>query len=152
MNKAYYFVLAVIIILLSGSNSNIFAQKNSNGIREKIEKIKLEKLLKKLDLDESTKAVFTEKYKSYSSTIKELNAKRFKAYKLMAENLESGEGLDTLVNLVLNYEDEVNKEKIQFAEDLKTILTPKQLATMIIFERKFNNEILKILRDYKKNN
>jgi hypothetical protein len=34
---------------------------------------------------------------------------------------------------------------------MKVLLTPKQLAIMIVFERKFNNEILKILKEYQKN-
>ncbi len=69
----------------------------------------------------------------------------------MLENLESGSGLDTLVDQVIGYETQINDEREKFAEDLKTILTPKQMAIMIVFERKFNNEIKKLLKDYTNN-
>jgi hypothetical protein len=125
--------------------------KNGN-IRDKIEKIKLEKLIKKLDLDDKTAEIFTEKYKNFVSVIKDLNKKRVSAYKLMLENLETGNGLDTLVDQVLDYESQIAKERDDFAEDLKTVLTPKQIATMIVFERKFNTELKKILQNYRKRN
>lgn len=126
----------------------VFAQ--GVDFRDKIEKIKLEKLIKKLNLDENTAQTFSEKYKTFTGRIKELNKKRFLAYKLMGENLESGNGLDTLVNQVIDYEDEINKERMSFAEEMKLMLSPKQLATMIIFERKFNIEIRKLLKDIAK--
>ena len=125
--------------------------KNGN-IRDKIEKIKLEKLIKKLDLDDKTAEIFTEKHKNFVSVIKDLNKKRVSAYKLMLENLETGNGLDTLVDQVLDYESQIAKERDDFAEDLKTVLTPKQIATMIVFERKFNTELKKILQNYRKRN
>jgi hypothetical protein len=129
-----------------------YAQDKGDIFRDKIEKIKIEKLVKKLELDDNTAEVFTSKYKDFSKLIKELNRKRFIAYKLMVENLESGNGLDTLVDRVIGYESQLNDERTKFAEDLKTILTPKQIATMIIFERKFNNELRKLLKDYRKDN
>ena len=139
-------IITVLFFMLF--SIEVFAQ--GVDFRDKIEKIKLEKLIKKLNLDENTAQIFSEKYKSFTGRIKELNKKRFLAYKLMGENLESGNGLDTLVNQVIDYEDEINKERMSFAEEMKLMLSPKQLATMIIFERKFNIEIRKLLKDIAK--
>lgn len=147
MKKIYKYIIFVLGLLSFTWSSNTTAQKK-NDIGEKIQKIKLEKLLNKLDLDESTSTVFVEKYKDFSKSLKALNKKRFQTYKLMTENLESGNGLDTLVDRLVNLENQLNQLKQDFAADLKTILTTKQLATMIIFERKFNSEILKLLKDY----
>jgi hypothetical protein len=99
-------ILRIIVIvsglLLIGNFPNTSAQNNELG--DKIQKIKLEKLLNKLDLDESTSKVFVEKYKEFSKEIKTLNKKRFKTYKLVSENLESGNGLDTLVDQLISLE------------------------------------------------
>jgi hypothetical protein len=70
----------------------------------------------------------------------------------MAANLESGDGLDTLVDRLLEYESRIAKERDDFAADLKTILTDKQIATLIVFERKFNAQLKKILQNYRKRN
>ena len=35
---------------------------------------------------------------------------------------------------------------------MKSILTAQQIAKMIVFERKFNNEIKKLLKQYQKDN
>jgi len=126
------------------------AQVKNDNIRDKIETIQLEKLIKKLGLDDETAEVFTEKYKNFVSVIKDLNQKRVKTYKLMVAKLESGDGLDTLVDRLIDYESQIAKERDNFAADLKTILSSKQIATMIVFERKFNAQLKKILQNYKK--
>lgn len=126
--------------------------KSQDDFREKIQEIKLEKLTKKLELDDNTKTIFIEKYKAFSGSMKELNKKRAKAYKLMTENIESGSGLDTIVNQLLDYEEQINSKREEFVTDMKTILTSQQIAKMIVFERKFNNEIKKLLKQYQKEN
>ncbi len=144
-----YKISALFILALMLSLKPVFAQ---DDIREKIQEIKLEKLTKKLELDETTKSTFIEKYKAFSTSIKELNKKRAKAYKLMTENIESGDGLDSIVNQLLDYEAQINQKREDFAADMKSILTSQQIAKMIVFERKFNNEIKKLLKQYQKDN
>jgi len=151
LNKVYNLILAAVLITFS-LNIALYSQDKADKFRDKIEIIKIEKLIEKLELDDNTAEIFTTKYKDFSKHIKDLNKKRFAAYKLMVENLESGSGLDTLVEQVLGYESRINDEREKFAEDLKTILNPKQIAIMIVFERKFNNEIRKLLKEFKQEN
>ena len=143
----YYIIILSLLITVSGSY--LFAQ---DDFREKIEEIKLEKLTKKLDLDDDVKEVFLDKYKTFSKSMRALNMKRAKTYRLMTENIESGDGLDTIVNRLIEYENEINAKREEFVVDMKSILTPKQIARMIVFERKFNNEIKKLLKQYQKEN
>jgi hypothetical protein len=147
--NAIVIILAIIAaVFLIGQSA--FAQDSKDDLRDKIEKIKLEKMIKKMDLDKSTAESFKEKYKSFSSTIRELNKKRAKAYTEMTQNIESGSGLDSLLDEVIRIEGEINQEKLNFVSDLKSILTSKQIATMIVFERKFNNQLQKLLKEYQK--
>lgn len=148
MKHTYKFlILALFALLLSPGLSN-----SQDDFRDKIEDIKIEKLTKKLELDESLKADFTDKYKSFSKAMRELNRGRAKVYKKMTESIESGDGLDSLVASVLDYESRISDKRAEFIADMKQILTPKQIAKMIVFERKFNNEIKKLLKQYQKNN
>jgi hypothetical protein len=125
---------------------------SQDDFREKLQEIKLEKLTAKLELDETTKSLFIDKYKSFSADMRELNKKRARAYKQMTENVESGNGLDSLVNQLLDYENQIDQRREDFINDMKSMLSAKQVAKMIIFERKFNNEIKKLLKQYQKDN
>lgn len=147
--KNFYKILLVILAAGIFSVKSVFSQ---DDFREKLQEIKLDKLTKKLELDETTKSSFIDKYKSFSADMRELNKKRAKAYKQMTENLDSGEGLDSLVNQLLDYEQQINDKREAFVVDMKTILTSQQIAKMIVFERKFNNEIKKLLKQYQKDN
>lgn len=148
MVKNYKILLSILIAALFLPA----VSKAQDDFRDKIEDIKLEKLTKKLELDDNTKSSFMDKYKVFSKSMRELNRGRAKAYKQMTENIESGSGLDSLVNQVLDYEAKINDKREEFIADMKSLLTSKQIAKMIVFERKFNNEIRKLLKQYQKNN
>lgn len=147
MSKIYKILLVTALIMLSTR----FAL-SQDDIRDKIEDIKLDKLTKKLELDETTKASFIDKYKLFSKSMRELNIKRAKTYKLMTENIESGNGLDSIVNQVIENEKEINLKREEFVSEMQSMLSAQQLAKMIVFERKFNNEIKKLLKQFQKDN
>lgn len=148
MKKTYKILMFVLTAALLSFNP-VYGQ---DDFREKLQEIKLEKLTTKLELDENTKAVFIEKYKTFAADMKDLNKKRAKTYKFMTENIESGSGMDSIVNQLLDYEEQINTKREAFVTDMKTILSAHQVAKMIIFERKFNNEIKKLLKQYQKDN
>lgn len=144
----------IILFLLTAGFLSIsvpsYAQDNDDGFREKIQRIKLDKLVKRLELDSSIAVTFKEKYLNYAKELRELNKKRINVYIDIVQNIESGEGLDTLVDQLIKLENCMNEMKMDFTTELRSMLTPKQFATMIIFERKFANELKKLLKDYKK--
>jgi hypothetical protein len=143
-------VLLIFILIFSGFDRDVFAQENGDDLKDRVEKIKLDKLIKKLDLDSITALTFKEKYKNYSKEIKILNKKRVVLYLDMAQNIESGNGLDTIVNRLLEIEKEIFDKKIKFTEELQQIFSARQIATMIIFERKFASELKKLLKEQKR--
>jgi uncharacterized protein Yka (UPF0111/DUF47 family) len=147
-------LLILITIAACGAltGRGAYAQNNADDIRDRIEKIKLEKMVKKMELDESTAEIFKEKYKTFSASLRELTKKRAKAYLEMTQNIESGIGLDSLLNEILSMESQIDKERLDFIADLKTFLSAKQIAIMIVFERKFNIQLRKLLQDYRKLN
>jgi hypothetical protein len=70
----------------------------------------------------------------------------------MTENVESGTGLDSIVSKLIEYENAITQMRTDFIADIQSMLNAQQIAKMIIFERKFNNEIKKILKQYQKEN
>lgn len=145
-------LLKLLLTVCFLCTAELWSQNKGDDFRDKIENIKIEKLIKKLALSDNDASLFTDKYKAYSKEIRELNQKRFKTYRLMVQNLESGSGIDTLVKMVMSYENELNDKREAFANDLMTFLTPQQMAIMIVFEKRFNNEIRKLLKDYRDSN
>jgi hypothetical protein len=143
-------LLIFIIAGIAGFANCLCAQDKDNDFREKIQKIKLDKLVKKLELDTITAVTFKDKYMDYVKELREVNKKRINVYIDITQNLGSGEGLDTLVDQLISLEKQMNEMKENFTSDLRSMLTPKQFAIMIIFERKFSEEIKKLLKDYKK--
>jgi ubiquinone biosynthesis protein Coq4 len=139
-------MLATIMALAMSYSGSVYAQ---DDIREKIEKIKLEKMVKKMELDDATAESFKSKYSSFSKSMKELTKLRAKTYIEMTLNIDGGSGLDSLVDRLLSLESQINQERLDFINDLKSILTSKQIATMIVFERKFNNQLQKLLKEYR---
>jgi len=148
MKKTY----KILVLLLFFGIVSIKPAYAQDDFREKLQEIKLEKLTKKLELDDNTKSIFIDKYKAFASDMKDLNKKRAKTYKLMTENIESGNGMDSIVNQLLDYEEQINNKRESFVMDMKSILTSQKIAKMIVFERKFNSEIKKLLKQYQKNN
>lgn len=146
INKYKILIIAFFLIAASGIS---IAQ---DDFREKIEDVKLEKLTKKLELEGTNKTDFIDKYKAFSKSMRSMNLKRAKTFKLMTQNIESGNGLDTLVDKLIEYENQINQAREDFVAEMKAMLTSQQLAKMIVFERRFNSEIKKLLKDYQKNN
>lgn len=138
------FLIIFTLLFITGTNAQ------DDNFRTKIEKIKVEKLVKKLELDEVTEDVFVQKYKTFRQTVRDLNKARAKIIKQIEKNLDNNEVLDTLIDRMLEVEQEITTQRKNYAEDLKTYLTPKQIATMIIFERNFALELRRILRENRK--
>lgn len=147
MIKKINITLFLISMVLALAGQNIAYAQNSD-IREKIERIKLEKMMKKMDLDDQTASAFKDKYQDFSKNIRDLNQKRAKAFMELNKSIENGEGTDSLLNTVLDYENQITQARKDFVEDLRSILTAKQIAIMIIFERRFNAELKKLIGQY----
>ena len=54
-------------------------------------------------------------------------------------------GLDKLISQSLKIEEEVYEERKEFIESLKEILKVDQIAKLILFEKKFKNDVRDLL-------
>jgi len=140
-------ILILFLYLFAG---HCAAQSDGDDFRSKIEKIKLDKMVNKLNLDKSTQDIFVQKYKDFHQSIGESNKKRAKIVKQIEKNLDNGSSLDTLINQMFDLEQDITSKRKSYADDLKTSLTTKQIAQMIIFEKNFALELRKILKGYRR--
>lgn len=137
--------IPLIFLLLAYS----LASAQNDDFRSMVMKIKIEMLVEKLKLDKSEEDKFVQKYKDFNQLMMVVNKRRAAVTKQIETNLENNEALDTLIDRMLDIEQEITSKRKAFAEDLRTFLTPKQIVQLIIFEKNFALKLGKILKEFK---
>jgi hypothetical protein len=123
----------------------IFGQmrKDRKGPREKIEQLEKIKLIDALDMDEQTTLKFFARRNESRNRIEALND----SLDTIVDNLDSkfsnGNDADykNLVNKYLNIQKQIALEHTEFINSLYDILSVKQVAKLIVFEKHFRDEI-----------
>jgi hypothetical protein len=140
------FSLFLILILLP---IMVFAQgrRDLKGPRGKIEQLEKIKLIEALDLDEETTLKFFARRNESRNRIDQLND----SLDTIVDNLESrfskrdDTGYKDLINKYLSIEKQISEEHTQFINSLYDILTNEQVAKLIVFEKRFREEIRHLL-------
>ena len=140
------FSLFLILILLP---LMVFAQgrRDLKGPREKIEQLEKIKLIEALDLNEETTLKFFARRNESRNRIDQLND----SLDTIVDNLESrfskrdDTGYKDLINKYLSIEKQISEEHMQFINSLYDILTNEQVAKLIVFEKRFREEIRHLL-------
>jgi hypothetical protein len=153
MNKI---VLSLLAILLVTSFS--YPQKMKEKLRQnkgKLEQLEKVKLIEALDLNEDIAVRF---FSRRNESRNEIEILEDKADDLIAEiensfnsndkNLEAKQ--KQLVSEFLKIKESVDQKRIQFIKSLDDILTTEQIAKLIVFEKKFKDEIRNVLLDKKR--
>lgn len=148
-----------LILLLSfvlTLSSFVFAQRDERP-REKIKALEKIKLLETLDLDEETAVKFFSRRKEHQDKIKELYNELDKKRDLIEDKISSTKDdndpeLKKLVDSYLTVHQKLSDERKRFFNSLSDILTNKQLAELTLFEKRFREEIRKLLFHKKKIN
>ncbi|MFO7445776.1 MAG: hypothetical protein R6W90_05385 [Ignavibacteriaceae bacterium] len=140
----------LLFILLIGINTP-YAQEFRGGKHDpkgrlaELEKIKL---LETLDMDEETTLKFFSRRNTHQDKMKELfdsmQDKSDQISKLINDDAGKQQ-LKKAVNEYLELEKRMPEEKAAFIASLSDILDEKQLAKVVIFEKKFREEVRKII-------
>jgi hypothetical protein len=144
MKKALYLLLVLMLIPALS-----FAQdrRDRKGPRERIEQLEKLKLIEALDMDEQTTLKFFARRNELHGKVDMLND----SLDTITDNLETkfskgdDSGYKELVNKYLSTEKQIASERTQFINSLYDILTTEQVAKLIVFEKRFREEIRHIL-------
>ncbi|GJQ22079.1 MAG: hypothetical protein HBSIN02_24340 [Bacteroidia bacterium] len=116
---------------------------------ERIEQFKKVQLMEKLQMDEQTSIRFFARYNSYQEELKDLNRKRNELIDelqvLRRRNAGEAEFRKVLSEL-RSLADPAVEIRGKYFDDLSAILTPKQMAEYVIFERNFLQNLREIMR------
>ncbi len=142
----------VLLVILFFSTA-LIAQKSKwqdDEAREKFEQLEKIKLIETLKMDEETTLRFFARRTDHRTQQDEIQGK----IKLNIDNLDvmlkSGrafttEELKSKIDEINNLGLQLEKNKMEFLNSLSDILSYEQIAELIIFEKRFRNEVRKLL-------
>ena len=154
---------AIISILVIGLlfSINLLAQKGKwqdEELRAKFEELEKIKLIETLQMDEETTLRFFARQSEHKTQQEQIQDKM----KTLTDNLEdllksdediSPDEFKSKINEINNLQLQLEKNRIEFINSLSDILSYEQIAELIIFEKKFRNEVRKmIMRDRRPQN
>ncbi len=136
------FVFMIIPVLVSAQG-----MRDHKGPRAKIEQLEKIKLIEALDMDEQTTLKFFARRNESRDRIDNLNDSLSTITDKLEAKFSKGDqtGYKDLINRYLAIQKQVASEHAQFVSSLYDILTNEQVAKLIVFEKKFREEIRHLL-------
>jgi hypothetical protein len=140
------FSLLFILILLPAL-VNAQGMRDHKGPREKIEQLEKIKLIETLDMNEQTTLKFFARRNEMRDRVDKLND----SLDVIVNELEAKftnkdeSGYKDLVAKYLSIQKQIAAEHSRFVSSLYDILTNEQVAKLIVFEKRFREEIRHIL-------
>ena len=129
-------------------------KENKMKNREKLEQLEKIKLIESLDMDEDTSIRFFARRNESKREIQELEKKTddiiFELEKSFnTEDKNQDEKQKQLISEMLKNRESIELKRNQFINSLGDILSTEQIAKLIVFEKKFRDEIRNVLFDRK---
>ena len=146
--------LFLLIFLFSVLSSAIYSQdrmrmgKNQKPL-QRIEQWERIKLIDALNLNEETAIRFFARRHENQNKMKEILDRRDEAIRDIEDEIRNGGQNDALykekVNALLSLENSISKERENFLRSLSDILSPMQIAKLVVFESRFRREVRETL-------
>ena len=152
--KNLFITLLTVILLTSISFSQQMKEKGMKN-REKLEQLEKIKLIEALDLDEETSIRFFARRNDSKKEIQELEMKAEDLISELeksfnSENKNQSENQKLLISELLKTREAIELKRNQFINSINDILTVEQIGKLIVFEKKFRDEIRQVLFDKKR--
>lgn len=145
--KTNHLVIALLIFLTPlhfTQERDNFKQKN------KIEQLEQLKLIEVLDLDEETSVRFFARRNEHQKEIESMEKRSSDLFYQLEKSLKSDKG-DTeseqkkIVAELLDNKEKIELKRKQFILSLSDMLTTQQISKYVLFEKRFKEELRKIL-------
>jgi hypothetical protein len=144
-----FFLLMILFI-------NLLAQDHPpmrGPAAERIEQFKKVRLMEVLKMDDETSIRFFARYHTYFESLraiqKDHNTLIDQLQKLAQSNAKNSEIEQAIKDIVMS-EEKIGETRAKFLEELKTVISTKQIAEYVVFERNFNRNLREIMQDIAK--
>jgi len=140
------FLVICFTLIASMQTFSQMGDEPPRHMREKLDQLEKIKLIEALDMDEETTLRFFSRRNEHRMKMDELTNRADEIISQMEVIFKSGKvyteaELKSLINEANNIHSEIDKEKSEFINSLDDILTTEQIAKLIIFERRFKDEL-----------
>jgi hypothetical protein len=132
--------LFIIFVLLFTTSFGFAQAQTPQKKGERIEALKIEFVLKKLELNEEDAKSFSFMYKSYLQEVNLLLRQKKEAKEINKNNPQK------LVDDDFYYDEKMLHLKKQYRRRFQQVLSPEQIKTLYITEREFREELIKHLK------
>jgi hypothetical protein len=148
--------ISIILFFALAVSSNLIAQDQlpmRGPGAERIEQFKKVRLLEVMNLDEETSIRFFGRYKKHIETLRTIqtdhNALIDQLQRLSKSNANNTE-IERVIKDIGMSEEKIAETRSKFLEELKEVISIKQIAQYVVFERNFNKNLREIMRDIAK--
>ena len=149
-------IVSLIIIAPLMISTDLIAQDQlptRGPAAERIEQFKKVRLMEVLKMDEETSIRFFARYNKYEETLrtiqKDHNALIDQLQDLTKSNANNSDIEQAIKDIGMS-EEKIAETRSKFLEELKGVLSLKQVAEYVVFERNFNKNLREIMRDIAK--
>jgi len=155
------FLVGMILFLITTLTADSFAQRpgrgRGRGDRAKhaknMENLRMLKLLDVLELDEGQDMKFITAFAAFRKKTREIGEHFWNEVKLLSEILNqsvpSDEEIKAQILKIENMRIQREKFRTDFHKEVSNILTPVQLGKMVIFEHRFERELIESVRGFR---
>lgn len=141
--------LLLLPLLAFGQRPNQMGGRSA----ERIDSFKKVRMLEALKLDEATGLKLVNRYNAHRDGIKALEQERMIVIERLEKQVSAGatDGeYQAAFRELSEIERKIAESRSRYISDLKEVLTPKQIAEYLVFEKNFVREIRNAIRDVQK--
>jgi hypothetical protein len=152
MKNLFMIMFAIILLSYIGFPQHMREKGIKN--REKLEQLEQIKLIEALDLNEETSVRFFARRNDSKKEIQELEKKSEDIILELEKSFDTDDKNQTerqkqLISEMLRTRESIELNRNQFINSLDDILSTEQIAKLIVFEKKFRDEIRNVLFERK---
>ncbi len=118
-----------------------------------VEQLRTLKLLELLDLGEDQEVEFITRFSKFRKSLRAINEEKESHITKLAEGLHDGQLTDSQINDLIDsireVGDRLRVESGRFIDDCRGMLTAPQLGKLVVFEMKFERELLGRIRAFR---
>ncbi|MFA5805928.1 MAG: hypothetical protein WC879_14930 [Melioribacteraceae bacterium] len=149
MKKIFLLFILFSILLSTSYSQERMRQGKDQRPLQRIEQWERMKLIDVLNLNEDTAIRFFARRNENQNKMKEILDQRDDAIRDLENEIRNGTQNDALykdkVNALLSLENNIGKERENFLRSLSDLLSPMQIAKMVVFESRFRKEVRETL-------
>ena len=145
--------LILLVLIFSSASLAQLREPYQRRPLERLESLKKVRMLEALKLDEETGVKLINRYTKNRETIWDLEKERRTVMDKLAAQLQSN-ATDTefekTIDELLAVEKKITDVRVNYLQELKEVLTTRQVAEYLVFERNFAKDIRDIIQDIRK--